>query len=553
MPDHTLESPTSEEEFSREREKIQSQDMAKYLLAAIIESAEDAIVSKTLQGIIMSWNKGAERLFGYKAEEVIGKPINILIPEDHPDEEPGILARIRAGERIEHYETVRIRKDGSFVNISLTVSPVRDENGKIIGASKIARDITERKLAEIRLREALEQAESARQRAEEASRLKDEFLATVSHELRTPMTAIIGWIRMLLDGKLDEESSRKALETIDRNARSQAQLIEDLLDVSRIISGKMRLEFRTLDPSAVVNAAVDVVKPAAEAKRIGLQLIVDPNAGPISGDFERLQQVVWNLLSNAVKFTPLGGRITVELRRVEQSVEIKVSDTGIGIKHEFLPRVFERFSQADGSTTRLHGGLGMGLAIVKSIVEMHGGSVTAESTGSGRGATFTVLLPLRLERQRPRQSEPVKDDSSARKLECPPELDGLRVLVVDDEVDTCDMIRVALELCGSKVKVVNSAPSALLEIRQWKPDILVADISMPEMDGYELIKQVRQLPSELGGRTSAIALTALARVEDRVKALAAGYQMHVPKPVHLNELRAIIASLASVIISNGRE
>src|ERR1043166_7573854 len=357
--------------------RLRSPDLAPYWLAPIIESGDDPIISKTLDGIITSWNKGAQRVFGYTSDEVIGKPVTILIPDDHPDEEPSILARLRAGERIEHYETQRVRKDGSLIDISLTVSPIRGPGGTIIGASKIARDITDRKRAEAERERLLESEQRARQEAEEASRLKDEFLATVSHELRTPLTAILGWVRMLRDGSLDDETAERALAAVERN-----------------VSGKMHLDMRPLEPSSVIHAAVEAVKPAAQAKGIRLQLSIDPSAGPAAADFEHLQRVIWTLLSNALKSTPAGGRVEVGLERHDSTAELTVRDDGQGITSEFLPHVFERFKQADSSITRAYGGMGVGLSIVKSITEMHGGTVRASSEGEGRGASFTVSLPL---------------------------------------------------------------------------------------------------------------------------------------------------------------
>jgi len=534
--------------------RLKSSDLAPYWLAAVIESADDAIISKTLDGIITSWNNGAERIFGYTADEAIGKPVAMLIPSDHPDEEPAILARLRRGERIEHYETVRVRKDGTLIDISLTVSPIRGPDGVIVGASKVARDITDRKRAEAERERLLENEQRARREAEEASRVKDEFLAMVSHELRTPLTAILGWVRMLRDGDLDAETAGKALQAVDRNAKSQAQLIEDLLDISKIVSGKMRLNVRPVEPSTVINSAIEAVRPAAHAKGIRLQLIIDPDAGPVAGDHERLQQVVWNLLSNAVKFTPEGGRVEVRLERVDSHALMTVSDTGQGIRPDFLPHVFDRFRQADSSITRTFGGLGVGLAIVKSIVELHGGTVRAESEGAGRGAAFTVSLPLASVRKEAvgTETEARQSSHAAAPPLCPPELDGLKILVVDDESDTCEMLRIAFEQCGSDVKTAESAAGALALVEAWKPDVLVADISMPEMDGYELIRRVRARGAHNGGGLPAVALTALARVEDRAKALSEGYQMHVAKPVELEEMRAIVASLASVVIGGAR-
>jgi PAS domain S-box-containing protein len=834
--------------------------------AAIVENSDDAIISKDLDGVIRSWNPGAERLYGYTAEEVVGRPVTMIIPDDRPDEEPGILARIRRGKQVDHYETVRRRKDGTLIDVSLTVSPVRDAEGRVVGASKIARDITERKrteaelsqsraqletvfenatvgllvmdtrqhciymnpaaekltgytLAEVQGRplhyfvhhtrpdgtpypleecpidqalpqnnqeqgeevfvhrdgsfysvaftasplreggvpvgtvvevrdtteekraatererllgleqEAREEAETmyrlgqmlageldlhklvqgvtdaateltgahfgsffynvlnedgasfmlytlsgvpleafahfpmpratdlfgptfrgegtiligdvkldprfgknspyygmpeghlpvtsylsvpvisrsgdvygglffghpranvfteramriveglaaqsavamdnarlfeaagrARAQAEasaaekerlyreahEASRLKDEFLATVSHELRTPLTAILGWAHMLRTGQFDGKSAANAFETIERNARAQAQLIEDLLDVSRIITGKLRIDVRPIDPNSFIEAAIEAVRPAAEAKGVRLQKVIDTGLVTVSGDPVRLQQVVWNLLSNAIKFTPRGERVQVRLERVNSHVEIVVSDTGAGIAPDFLPHVFDRFRQADGTTTRHHGGLGLGLAIVRHLVELHGGTVKAESGGEGQGATFTVLLPV-APVYSPEASE-ARIHPAAREtlpmFECPDRLDGLRVLVVDDEADTREMLKAGLGQCGAGVTTAGSAAEALSEIRKSPPDVLISDIGMPDEDGYALIQQVRALAAEQGGHVPAIALTAYARTEDRLHALRAGYQMHVTKPVELSELAAVVASLA---------
>jgi PAS domain S-box-containing protein len=770
--------------------ELRGGELAPYWLSAIIESAEDAIITKTLDGVITSWNPGAERIFGYTAEEAVGQPVSILVPPDHPDEEPAILARLRRGERIEHYETVRVRKDGTPVDISLTVSPIRGPGGRIIGASKIARDISERKRAaealrsreeeltdfiensavglhwvgpdgtilwanqaeldllgyardeyighhiaefhadreaiddildrltrdetlhsyEARLRRkdgslvhvlissnvrrrdgefvhtrcftrditerrqaeeslrlygrvldsmiegvsvsdergfiiytnpaedemfgyargelvgrhvtvlnayppeenerivrevigqlqakglwagqwsnrrkdgtpfttfaritALEisgrkhwvcvqediterkqaeeekerllaDAQQARAAAEEASRLKDEFLATVSHELRTPLTAVLGWAHMLRTGQFEGGDTAKALETIERNARAQAQLIEDLLDVSRIVTGNLRLDVRPVDPNSLIEAAVEAVRPAAEAKNVRVQKILDTGVASLAGDPVRLQQVVWNLLSNAIKFTPKGGRVQIKLERVNSHVEIAVSDSGAGIAAEFLPHVFERFRQADQRTTRQHGGLGLGLAIVRHIVELHGGTVRAESEGEGRGATFTVLLPVAPVHQTASVGERVHPAArdTLPSYDCPERLDGLKVLVVDDEPDARELLGVAIRRCGAQVRVVGSAQEALEALEDERPDLLISDIGMPGEDGYDLIRRVRQLPAEGGGKVPAIALTAYARTEDRLRALRAGYQMHVTKPVEMAELMAVAASL----------
>jgi PAS domain S-box-containing protein len=715
---------------------LQSPELAPYWPSALIESADDAIISKTLDGIITSWNAGAERIFGYTPDEVIGKPVTILIPKDHEDEEPTILARLRAGQRIEHYETVRMRKDGRLIDISLTVSPIRGPKGQIIGASKIARDITEQRQARRALDEVLEtlreQAEALRtlneigktisaelnlhktvqavtdaateltgarfgsffynvlkdegasymlytlagapleafahfpmpratdlfgptfrgegvvriddvkrdprygknspyygmpeghlpvtsylavpvvsrsgevlgglffghpeagmfterdeiivsglasqaavamdnarlyeaakkaraeaehaaaenerlyKQAEESSRLKEEFLATISHELRTPLSAILGWARMLRLGQLSAENSAKALETIERNARAQAQLVDDLLDVSRIITGKLRMDVRPAAPNSFIDAAVDAVRPAADAKGVRMQKVVDTGPISIPGDPVRLQQVVWNLLSNAIKFTPRGGRVQIRSERVNSHLEIVVSDTGQGIPPQFLPYVFDRFRQADQKTSRQHGGMGLGLAIVRHLVEMHGGTVHADSDGEGKGATFTVMLPITPVYQV--DSSGGRVHPGARELmpsdDITDRLDGLRILVVDDEADTRELLRQGLEYCGAKVKVAGSAAEAIEALMSSVPDILISDIGMPGTDGYDLIRQVRALPPDRGAKVAAIALTAYTRIEDRLQALRTGYDMHVPKPVEIAELCAVAASVA---------
>jgi PAS domain S-box-containing protein len=358
---------------------------------SIIESAEDAIVSKTLNGIVTSWNPGAERIFGYTAEEMIGRPIAILIPEERPDEEPRILERLCRGERIAHYETIRVRKDGKRIHISLMVSPVKDRYGRIIGASKIARDITARKRIEAELNQLLNKEQAARSQAESASRLKDEFLAVLSHELRTPLNAIIGWTHILAT-RDEREMIERAVDVIQRNALVQKRLVEDLLDMSRILSGKLVIRTDQVNLREVVMAAIDSVRPAAAAKKISVDVQIDPAIQSITGDADRLQQVVWNLLSNSVKFTPPAGRIVVRAR-AKPSVEIEVEDTGKGIARDFLPFVFDRFRQAEQGTSRQHGGLGLGLAVARHLIELHGGTIEVDSLGEGLGATFKVCLP----------------------------------------------------------------------------------------------------------------------------------------------------------------
>ncbi len=392
----------------------------------------------------------------------------------------------------------------------------------------------------------LESERAARTAAERMSDIKDEFLATLSHELRTPLNAILGWSQVLRGGRSDSVDYNKGLETIERNARVQTQLIEDLLDMSRITSGKLRLDVQPLQAASFVEAAVETVRPAADAKGIRVETLLDPAAGPISGDPGRLQQVVWNLLSNAIKFTPKDGKVQIVVERVNSHIEISVADTGVGIKPEFIPHLFERFRQGDASTTRKYGGLGLGLSIVKSLVELHGGTVWVRSAGVDQGTTVTVQLPVTVvhrtptagERQHPRASDTSPGPFIAE------ELAGLTVLVVDDHVDARDLVRRVLEDCHAEVFTAGTAEEALALVEAHKPDVLVSDIGMPDADGFELLRRVRALGPKRGGKVPAIALTAFARSEDRTRALRAGFLVHVSKPVDPSELVATVASVA---------
>jgi PAS domain S-box-containing protein len=682
--------------------------LASRRLAAVVDSSDDAIVTKDLTSIITSWNPAAERLFGYTAAEAIGRSVRMLIPDELQGEEDVVLGKIRAGEKVDHYETVRQRKDGTRLNISLTVSPIRNERGEIVGASKIARDVTERarlmavaqehatnteKLSEVGVlvastldREAIVQKvtdiateltraqfgaffynvtdpesgdaymlytlsgapreafasfphpratavfaptfhgegpvrlddvtrdsrygksapyhgmppghlpvrsylavpvkgiggdvlgglffghsevgvfteqherlalgvaawasvalENARLYAEAqtANRMKDEFLAVLSHELRTPLNAIVGYSRLLRGNILSGEKAARGLETLERNATLLTQIVEDVLDVSRIVAGKIRLDVQPVELPLIIDNAVATVQPAADAKSVRLQIIVDPRVGPVSGDPSRMQQVVWNLLTNAVKFTPKKGRVQVRLERVNSHVEIVVSDTGIGISPEFLPYVFERFRQAEAGTTRKAGGLGLGLAIVRHIVEMHGGTVEAASAGEGQGATFRVRLPLMIVHPEPMEARREHPRTERREaLTGLGDLTGVRVFAIDDEEDALNLLRVVLETAGAEVTTVSSPLAAIERIADVKPDVLVIDLGMPEMDGFELITRVRALPDKAVRRTPAAALTAFARSEDRTKALRSGFEMHLAKPVDPGELVASVATLA---------
>jgi CheY-like chemotaxis protein/two-component sensor histidine kinase len=389
----------------------------------------------------------------------------------------------------------------------------------------------------------------ARAEAEHANRLKDEFLATVSHELRTPLNAIIGWSHMLRQGRLDERTVTRAIETIERNAQSQAQLVEDILDVSRMITGKLRLNIAAVDVASVINAAIDCVQLAADSKDIQLEVTLDPSARRVNGDESRLQQVVWNLLSNAIKFTPQGGRVSVRLERTGSSAQIRVSDTGEGIQPNILPYIFDRFRQGDGTSTRRHGGLGLGLAIVRHLVELHGGTVHADSAGEGSGATFTVRLPLTpapelAKKRRPELETLRADEEAGGRAASLPTLEGVRVLLVDDDPDTLQMLTAMLSAYKAEVHAASSAAEALEALQWHKPDVLVSDLAMPCEDGYTLISKVRALEAASGRHVPAVALTAYIRIEDRTRALSAGFNLFVPKPVEPHELLTAIANLA---------
>jgi PAS domain S-box-containing protein len=789
---------------------------AEAYLAAIVESSDDAIIAMNLDGIIQSWNAASERLFSYTAAEAIGQSIRILISADRQQEENEILERIRRGERIDHFETVRLTKDGRLIDLSLTVSPVRDASGAIIGVSKTARDITERKRAAAALaaqwewfrvtlasigdgiiasdaaghvtymnavaealtgwanrdasglpladvfhiinettrqrvenpaalvmrtghivglanhtllisrdgverpindsaapilddagrilgvvlvfrdvteqrradeaiaeqREWLEttlesigdaviatdmrghvvfmnpvaehltgwridtargractevfhvvheqtrrvaespvtrvlqegvvvglanhtiliaadgterpiddsgapirnrdgriagvvlvfrdvserrQADTARDiaasererllaaervaraEAERANRLKDDFVAMVSHELRTPLNAILGWTELMLKDHQSSAVIERGLSIVARNTRLQAQLISDLLEISRIVSGKLRLDIQSVDLTSVIEAAIETVQQAADAKGVTIERHLDATIGPMAGDPARLQQVVWNLLSNALKFTPQTGRVRVSLRRTGSRAEIVVEDSGAGIRADFLPHVFDRFQQADASRTRRFGGLGLGLSIVKNLVEFHGGMVNAASEGEGRGATFTISLPLAAPPAL--MEDALTPATAADAITNEVSLAGIRVLVVEDELDAAEFVKMLLEKRGAEVTIATTAREALAMLTTTHTDVLVSDIGLPEMDGFELMEHVRQQELGTGGSIPAVALTAFARSEDRTRALLAGYQAHLTKPVELNELVATVASFADLAIA----
>ena len=514
---------------------------------ALLDHSLDAVIVADREGRIVTWNPKAEQLFGWSRDEVLGQSLadTIVPPSLREAHRRGIAHYLATGEGPVLNRLIELsarRRDGTEIPVEIAITPVRLGGAVIFSA--FLRDISDRKRIEAERATLLAREQTARAEAEAANRAKDEFLTILSHELRTPLNAVYGWARMLRSRQLDEAASARALEAIDRNANAQVRLIDDLLDVSRVITGKMRLDVRPVDLPAVVDAALDAVRPAAEAKGIRLQSVLDPRSGPMTGDPNRLQQVVWNLLINAVKFTAKGGQVQVHLQRVASHVEIVVSDTGRGIAPDLLPFVFDRFRQQDSSSTRASTGLGLGLALVKHFVELHGGSVAAQSPGEGQGATFTVKLPVTIaEIAAPSITRAHPTAASMERPELPVRLDGLRVLVVDDDADALDLASAILIEAGAAVRVCSSAPEALEMLRQWAPDVLVADIEMPEEDGYSLIRKVRALDAERGGKTPAVALSAYGRTQDRMRSLTAGYNMHVPKPVDPGELTTIIASV----------
>ncbi|MFN8392491.1 MAG: CHASE domain-containing protein [Bdellovibrionota bacterium] len=531
--------------------------MSQQRLENLVMSSDDAIITKSLEGKILSWNPSAERMFGYTESEIVGGSILQIVPEDRIDEEIEILAKIARGERVAHLETKRRTKAGEQIFISVSTSPVKDPNGKIIGAAKIARDITDRRRADEALRESeerfkqlaeernrlLDQERAARTELDRANRMKDDFLLTLSHELRTPLNAILGWSQLFARKKLDADQMKEGLAVIERNARSQAQIIDDLLDMNRIVSGKVRLESQELDLKAVIGAAVDTVTPAARAKEIRVATRCSEDSVRLIGDANRLSQVFWNLLSNAVKFTPKGGSVEIDVQTVGSNVEVKISDTGEGIKPEFLPFVFDRFRQADSSTTRQQGGLGLGLNIVKQLVELHGGRVSAFSPGPGQGSVFTVTLPWRVAEPSLEPFEPERVVDAPSVAPIPVDLSGRSILVVDDESDARELMKIVLTEYGAEVLMAGSSHEALRLLESHRVDLILSDIGMPEEDGYGFIKRVRALPRERGGLTPAIAITAFARREDRIRSIAAGFQMHVAKPVEPAELLAAVGSI----------
>jgi len=535
----------------------------------LIDSVVDyAMYMLDASGRVTTWNQGAQQLKGYTADEVIGRHFSLFFPEaDRALGKPEKELQIATTEGRFEEEALRQRKDGSQFWANVVLTPMRDETGRLLGYAKVTRDLTARaqaehiarelvreqaaraaaQQAEQRVRAAAELAERSAKQAEEASRLKDEFLATVSHELRTPLNAIVGW-SSLLGSRTADSGLLKGLEVIHRNALAQGRIIDDILDVSRIITGKLRLELAPTDLVKVVNDAIDVVRPAALARGIALELSVAGETCWLVADAERLQQVVWNLLSNAVKFGKKGGAIHVRIATINSSCALEVKDDGQGIAPEFLPFVFDRFKQADSSTTRRVAGLGLGLALVRHLVELHGGKVQASSDGLGRGTTFTIVLPVRaVARPHPASGAPGTASVAGDPAHPAPSLlKGLRVLVVDDEEDARELLFALLSANGAEVVAAASAGEGYLEFQRFQPHAVVSDIGMPQEDGYSFMQRVRALESSQGGRVPALALTAYARAQDRAAALAAGFTAHLGKPVEPDALVQAVAEIVGI-------
>jgi PAS domain S-box-containing protein len=538
----------------RAREREHATRAAEAERAAVMRNMGEGLYTVDTQGLVTFVNAAAERVLGWSSAELLGRKMHDATHFRYPDgtpfpaEECAGLRVLRDGTPLVDHEDTFIRKDGSFVPVVYGASRIEIE-GHVVGLVVVFRDVTHQQHLLALAEDARLTAEShanaermARETAEAASRAKDAFLATVSHELRTPLSPILTWTRMLRHGSLAPEKTARALEVIERSARSQAQLVEDLLDVSRIVAGKMRLEVRPVLLAPVIEKAVDIVRPAAEAKGVRLQIVLDTGVGAVLGDVERLQQVVWNLLSNAVKFTPKDGHVQVALQRVNSHVEIAVSDSGQGIDPAFFPYVFERFQQAEAGSNRTHGGLGLGLAIVRHIVEAHGGTVHAESPGPGQGSVFTAKLPIMVARaagEAERRHPAIAPAGEAIALQ---RLDGIRILIVDDEADSNEAVGSLLVACGADVRAATSAAHARDVLVLWKADVLVSDVGMPGEDGYGLIASLRAREGD-EACIPAVALTAFASREDKVRLLSAGFQAHIAKPLDAAELIAVIASL----------
>jgi PAS domain S-box-containing protein len=525
----------------------QPEGEAQARLAAIIESSDDAIVSKTLQGVVTSWNKGAERIFGYTAAEMIGTPINILFPPDRQDEEPQILARLHRGERVDHFQTIRLTKDGRLIEVSVTISPVRDASGRIVGASKIARDITAQKQAERDLREARDaarsalrdadaareaaevarrSAEQAREAADTANQAKDHFLSVLSHELRTPLTPVLAAVSLLEQDATVPPHVAEQVAMIRRNVETEARLVDDLLDLTRIARGKVQLHHEVVDAHAVVRNVVLMFQREIDDKGLTVAVALRAKRFHVWADAGRFQQVLLNLVSNAVKFTPADGTVTVRTSEENGTVKIEVVDTGVGIEPDVLPRLFRAFEQGERTVTRKFGGLGLGLSIVKSLVELHGASITAASEGKNRGATFT----LRIEATQPiqRVAPPAAMTPAAQGKQ-------YRVLLVEDHADTRFMLSRLLASFGCAVTTAGSVKEAVEAAERQTFDLLLSDIGLPDGSGTDVMRRVREHQAIRG-----IALSGFGQDDDLRRSQEAGFELHLTKPVSLQTLREVV-------------
>lgn len=512
-----------------------------------VESSPLAVVEWDSDFRVSRWSASAERLFGWDSEDVLGKHVNEwrFVFTDDVDAVALVTNRQREGVEVQGITRNRnYTRAGSILYCEWYNSVLRDERGKLVSVLSLVLDVTARQSAEEERAASLLRERDARRHAEEADRLKDEFLATLSHELRTPLTSILGWASMIRNGEVEGSKASRAIETIERNARSQARLIDDLLDVSRIITGNLRLDLHPLNLAPIVEAALDALRPTADVKAIKLQTRFEPGQCLVKGDPNRLRQVIWNLLSNAIKFTPRGGSVNIDLDCVESTARLRVRDTGDGISPEFLPYVFDRFRQAEGSISRKQGGLGLGLAVARHLVELHGGTIAAESEGLGKGSVFTVDLPLAQERRDPARAEERRREVERRQSRSGAvRLDGLHVLLVEDDDDSRKLLGTMLKRYGARVTSTKSAAEALDVFEAELPDVMISDIGMPDQDGYELIRKLRMMPPEKGGNTPAIALTGYASRKDRERALSSGYQQHMAKPIEQVDMIKAIAAL----------
>jgi PAS domain S-box-containing protein len=516
---------------------------------AILEGALDAVIAIDATGHITFWNARAQSIFGWTASEAQGREfISLIVPaRERPAYRRGLQRALRTGKGgilDQRMEVTGLRRSGEEFPLEIAITHVRE--GEFHTFSAFLRDITGRRQAERERERLLEEAERARMEAEAASRAKDQFLSTLSHELRTPLTSIVGWVYLLRSRPADPAVLDRGLEVIDRNTMIQARLVSEILDMSRILTARLRLNVRPVALAPLVAGVLETLMPAARAKQLRVQPVLDPTAGPCLGDPDRLQQVTWNLLSNAIKFTPAGGRVQVRLTGSDGHVELSVRDNGIGIAPSLLPHVFDLFRQGDSSNTRSHGGLGLGLAIVRQLVELHGGRVDAESDGPGSGATFTVRLPRALADAEalPGRGEPIPEPAPEILPGEPSLLEGLSVLLVDAGDDSREVLGTILKRHGARVDTAGTAAEALDAVTRRHPDVLVAELELPDESGFALLARVRALPPESGGRTPAAVLTGHGRSDDRVQSLLAGFQLHLAKPVQPAELVAAVASLA---------